>query len=205
MEHQNVKYIALEPKDNRKENSGYDATSRLTDDTSYEHDHSYVPHTSATPRRKWTSRLASGSLQGVLWVTLLTTVITLINLVVTIVLMVLYPVDAGIGDALVGNCSEVAAWSRWLHIGINILSSGLLGASNYCMQRLCAPTRSEIDREHAKAGWLDIGVPSIRNFKKISRGRRVLWVLLGLSSVPLHLLYVFSVSRISFYLLITDL
>jgi hypothetical protein len=188
MDQRNVDYIALQPKHVDRRRDEYDATSRLTEDTAYSHDQNYDPQHHASPQQSWTSKFASGSLQGVLWVTILTTVITLINLILTVMLMISYPMEAGIGDALVGSCSEVASWSRWLHIGINILSSGLLGASNYCMQRLCAPTRAEIDREHARGGWLDIGLPSVRSFRTISRGRKVLWILLGLSSVPLHLL-----------------
>lgn len=37
--------------------------------------------------------------------------------------------------------------------------------------------------------WLDIGVPSLRNLRRISTRRVVLWWLLALSSIPLHLLY----------------
>ncbi|KAH3940599.1 hypothetical protein HBH70_025710 [Parastagonospora nodorum] len=64
----------------------------------------------------------------------------------------------------------------------------LLNGSSYCMQCMSAPNRKEIDEAHVTQRWLDIGVPSFRNFKHIRRGRLVLWVLLGLSSVPLHLL-----------------
>jgi hypothetical protein len=73
-----------------------------------------------------------------------------------------------------------------LHLLINLLSSLLLGASNYCMQRLVAPTRKEIDAVHAKRDWLDIGMPSVRNLPSINKGRTLLWVFLGLSSIPLH-------------------
>lgn len=66
----------------------------------------------------------------------------------------------------------------------------LLGASNYTMQVLCAPTRAEVDQAHAKGDWLDIGVPSFRNIMgRISKKRVVLWWLLALSSIPVHLMY----------------
>lgn len=54
------------------------------------------------------------------------------------------------------------------------------------MQRLVAPTRQEIDDAHAKKKWLDIGMPSLRNLSAIHKGRMWLWIVLGLSSVPLH-------------------
>ncbi|GAB7354941.1 hypothetical protein MBLNU459_g5560t1 [Dothideomycetes sp. NU459] len=97
--------------------------------------------------------------------------------------------DGGIGTVLVGSCDATAKWSRWLHMAINILSTLLLGASNYCMQRLSAPTRSDLDRAHARGVWLDIGVPSLRNQRWLGSYRSGLWLLLGLSSLPLHLMY----------------
>ena len=87
-----------------------------------------------------------------------------------------------------GSCSQVQTFDIWVHLAINALSTLLLGGSNYCMQCLCAPTRKDVDREHARAMWRDIGVPSVRNFRKVLRSKAWLWWLLGLSSVPLHLM-----------------
>lgn len=70
----------------------------------------------------------------------------------------------------------------------NALGTLLLSGSNYCMQVLCAPTRRELDQAHAQGRWLDIGVPSFRNLWRISPKRVVVWWVLGLSSIPLHLL-----------------
>lgn len=57
------------------------------------------------------------------------------------------------------------------------------------MQCISSPTRHEGDKAHARGVWLDIGVPSVRNLERITSSRILLWWLLGLSSVPLHLLY----------------
>lgn len=57
------------------------------------------------------------------------------------------------------------------------------------MQCLSSPTRSEIDKAHGQGIWLDIGVPSVRNLRRLSTSRIVLWWVLAISSVPLHLLY----------------
>lgn len=73
---------------------------------------------------------------------------------------------------------------------INILSTILLGASNYCMQRISAPTRKDIDSARAQGKMVDIGVLSIRNLLRIGGKRRILYTVLTLSSLPLHLLYV---------------
>lgn len=75
------------------------------------------------------------------------------------------------------------------HLVINILSTLLLGACNYSMQCLSSPTRAEIDKAHNKGVWLDIGVPSVRNLRRLSTARVTLWWLLAISSIPLHLLY----------------
>jgi hypothetical protein len=88
-----------------------------------------------------------------------------------------------------GDCRKVETMNTWVHFAINALSTVLLCGSNYCMQCLSAPTREEIDRAHVQRKWLDIGVYSLRNLSVISRKKRWLWWLLGLSSVPLHLMY----------------
>jgi hypothetical protein len=87
-----------------------------------------------------------------------------------------------------GQCNTTKKINIGLHLVINVLSTILLGASNYCMQCMSAPTRAEAQQAHAKFEWVDIGVPSIRNLKRIRRLRVVLWLLLGASSMPLHLL-----------------
>lgn len=87
-----------------------------------------------------------------------------------------------------GSCATVQQMDIWIHLAINALSTFLLGGSNYCMQCLCAPTRADVDRAHSRAQWLDIGVPSVRNLGKVSLFRAALWWMLGLSSIPLHLM-----------------
>ena len=87
-----------------------------------------------------------------------------------------------------GNCGKVRKLSLWLHLLINVLSSLILGASNYCMQVLCAPTRENIDTAHRRKEWMHIGVQSVRNIGALGGGNLILWALLVLSSLPLHLL-----------------
>lgn len=89
-----------------------------------------------------------------------------------------------------GSCDKTKTMNTWSHLGINVVSTGLLAGSNFCMQCLVAPTRQEVDRAHRQSPpiWLDIGLPSIRNLKSIERRRTVLWALLAVSSLPLHLL-----------------
>ncbi|KAF2823774.1 hypothetical protein CC86DRAFT_327712 [Ophiobolus disseminans] len=88
-----------------------------------------------------------------------------------------------------GKCNTVSQMSTGLHLLINAMSTTLLCASSYCMQCLSSPTRKELDRAHKKKSWLDVGVLSPRNIRSISKSRRIRWLILGLSTVPLHLFY----------------
>ncbi|EFR01229.1 hypothetical protein MGYG_04233 [Nannizzia gypsea CBS 118893] len=88
-----------------------------------------------------------------------------------------------------GDCDKIHNLSIVLHLVINIFSTLLLSASNYTIQCLSAPTRADIDKVHKELRWLDIGILSVRNFRQIPRSRSILWIILVLSSLPLHLMY----------------
>jgi len=92
-------------------------------------------------------------------------VVFVVNLTLTIWVCRNFPMEAVIVTLISGNCSKIRTWAIWLHLGINVLSTILLTASNYTMQRLLAPTRKEVDKAHVKGQWLAIGVPSIRNLR----------------------------------------
>jgi len=102
-----------------------------------------------------------------------------------------YKMERGIGTLYSGSCDKSRTIGLWLHLGINSLSTLLLSGSNYTQQCLAAPTRSEIDSAHARRRWMDIGVPSVRNLFRIKAERAWLWVAIGFTSIPLHLLYVY--------------
>ncbi|CAP74251.1 Pc14g01100 [Penicillium rubens Wisconsin 54-1255] len=96
----------------------------------------------------------------------------------------------GNGMTLVkGDCNQVHHLGKAMHWLVNVLSTGVLSASNFGMQCLVAPTRKDVDRAHRTASWLDIGVPSLRNLFRISRKRSFLWLCLCFSSLPFHLFY----------------
>lgn len=92
------------------------------------------------------------------------------------------------------GCAYLKQINIGIHLVINLLSTVILAGSNFCMQCLSAPTRSEVCHAHSKGSYLDIGVPSIRNLIHINPRRVWLWIALGLSSWPLHLLCVHSTS-----------
>lgn len=97
--------------------------------------------------------------------------------------------EGGIATIQEGDCNTTKRLDLWLHLGINLLSTLLLGASNYTMQCLSAPTRDEINKAHQQRMSLDIGIASVWNLRRISPRRVILWWLLALSSIPLHLMY----------------
>ena len=118
-------------------------------------------------------------------------VVLLINVGITIYVATSpeYKMESGTGTLYSGSCAKSKTIGLRLHLGINVLSTLLLSGSNYTQQCLAAPTRSEIDAAHAKRRWMDIGVPSARNLFRI-KAERMLWIAIGITSVPLHLLYV---------------
>ena len=117
------------------------------------------------------------------------TTVLVINFILTLWGSLKYGSIDGLATIQEGSCRKTKNLSLWLHLAINILSTLLLSASNYCMQCLASPTREEVDRAHRRSIWLDIGVPSVRNLRQISWYKIALWWCLGLSGVPLHLLY----------------
>ena len=126
---------------------------------------------------------------GMTWGAISCGTICLINIIVTIWAYAHFDIRGGIGKIQEGDCNETKRLTLWIHLAINVFSTLLLGTSNYAMQCFSSPTRFEVDRAHAKKVWLDIGVSSLRNLIHISKIRLSLWAILGLSSIPLHLLY----------------
>ena len=118
-----------------------------------------------------------------------TTTVFIVNLILTIWATSTLGLQAGFSIVQEGDCEKTKRLSQWLHLAINILSTLLLGASNYCMQCISSPTRSEVDEAHIQGRWLDIGIVSVRNIRRIKSPRIRLWWLLAVSSIPLHLLY----------------
>jgi hypothetical protein len=135
-------------------------------------------HPRARTFRTWRSR------QDVLLTTAALTSVSVlfVETVVTITLLSKYKPRGGVVSMYEGSCSWVKNIDIGAHLLVNVLSTLLLGASNLRMQLLAAPTREEVDKAHLKKRWLDIGVPSWRNLKSISRTRE--WFLLYLVLQP---------------------
>lgn len=125
-------------------------------------------------------------------------VVLVFNIIVTALAIHTYEPRKGMGGIVdipgITDCSQVRSYNIGLHLMINFLSTILLGSSNYCSQLLVAPTRQDIEGAHKKQKTLDIGIQSLRNLYAVNTRRRVLWILLMISSGLLHLLYVHSLT-----------
>ncbi|RDA89814.1 hypothetical protein CP533_0873 [Ophiocordyceps camponoti-saundersi (nom. inval.)] len=135
--------------------------------------------------RIWISRRSRALMLQIIIVCL----IMVTNIFFTIFGITKYGSDRGIGLIYQGDCETVKRLNQSLHLVINLLSTGMLSASNYCMQLQAAPTRANVDVAHQQGRWMDIGVPSLRNLKYLTRRRLLAWILLALSSIPVHLIY----------------
>jgi hypothetical protein len=100
--------------------------------------------------------------------------------------------DGGFGTIQRGDCDTAKKTNTWLHLLINVLSTLLLTASNAFMSVYCCPSRKEVDAAHRRRKWLHVGMLSVRNFRSIAKRKSLVVVLLCLSSVPFHLLFVSS-------------
>ncbi|KPA39095.1 hypothetical protein FLAG1_08052 [Fusarium langsethiae] len=67
--------------------------------------------------------------------------------------------------------------------------SCVLASSNFFMQLLSSPTRSEIDKAHKANRALKIGVQSLRNVFLTSKIKFICWMTFFVSSFPLHLFF----------------
>ncbi|KAI0172693.1 hypothetical protein GGR52DRAFT_580403 [Hypoxylon sp. FL1284] len=81
-----------------------------------------------------------------------------------------------------GDCNgdTVSLVNMALHLLINVVSTLVV---------LNSPSREEINTAHSKRSWLEIGVPSVRNAVHVSKFKTCSWVILFLSSIPIHLLF----------------
>lgn len=93
-----------------------------------------------------------------------------------------------VGTFMLGSCSTVNRWNAFWHVFLNVTSTLVLGAGNYCMQVLVAPSRAEVDKAHRQGYSLDVGIHSFANVWKISPKRRGIWFVLGVISTLMHLL-----------------
>lgn len=89
-----------------------------------------------------------------------------------------------------GKCGRARAIDLGLHAMINVFALFFIAGGNYGAQVLASPTRTEVATAHSKQRWLDIGIPSMRNLKGISKGRGLLSALVVLVAVGTQVMLV---------------
>lgn len=101
----------------------------------------------------------------------------------------------GSGLIYAGHCQRVRSMEVWLLLPLNIAATVIVGTSNYVMQIMSAPTREQIDTAHSFAKPIAVAGIKFNDMRNNHGGnlRRAIWWLLGLSSIPIHLLLNVSV------------
>ncbi|KAI1100244.1 hypothetical protein F4804DRAFT_348730 [Jackrogersella minutella] len=97
-----------------------------------------------------------------------------------------------------GDCQKTKNLNLVLHFLLNLISTLTLASSSYFMQILSAPSRQEIDRAHSRLRSLDIGVSSLKNIRLVSPLKTLGWLVLSISSIPIHLLFNSSIFQTSY-------
>lgn len=134
-----------------------------------------------TRAARWQMVVGSGVLAA--------TFVFLMNMATLIFAYTRFSVEEYAMTVWTGECDHASNTVTGAHFIINILSSLLLAASNASMQCLGSPSRKELDAKHKSRAAFVIGVPSVRNAWLVSRPKAVVWLILGCSSLPLHLLW----------------
>ncbi|KAI1390105.1 uncharacterized protein F4822DRAFT_443108 [Hypoxylon trugodes] len=88
-----------------------------------------------------------------------------------------------------GDCTRSKTINLVLHLVLNILSTAILASSNFFMQVLSSPSRQEIDKAHLWLRSVDIGTPSLSNWRRVSPFKFAGCLVLFISSVPIHLFF----------------
>lgn len=86
-----------------------------------------------------------------------------------------------------GDCDTVDRIALYAHAVINVFGTALFAASNHAMQILASPSRYDIDSSHRQRQIFSIGTQSLKNLKTVNKFRAILWIILAVSSIPLHI------------------
>ncbi|KAL2371552.1 hypothetical protein RJZ57_004000 [Blastomyces gilchristii] len=140
----------------------------------------------AQHKRKW--------IRGALICAYSACVVLLVNVIITFAAIVRAYGEYGSMELMFapiykGKCSVSRNWVTGLHFFINCLCAVTLATSSYCMQCLASPSRADTDRAHNQGRWLEIGTASIGNFRFVGYKRLGLWLVLLLTSLPIHIIY----------------
>lgn len=154
-----------------------------------------VPHdetggVSRRPQTFW-QRWFGGTKRTLRAFTIVACIVLIINISWLFAAKAKYGIKNGFGTIRQGNCDSAKSLNTWLHFAINILSTLLLAGSNAFMAAFCCPSREEVDRAHRRGKSLQVGIFNFGNLRRIAKRKGLVVILLALTSVPFHLLWVF--------------
>jgi hypothetical protein len=135
------------------------------------------------------NNFVSGWHAGLIRAFVLSSCAFIFNIVIYAWLYSTHNTRAGTATIMNESCTKVQNANIVVHAGLNVISTMVLGASTYAMQGMTAPTREEVDEAHAKGIWLEIGTHSVRNLFHVKKRNLWIWMLLALTSMPLHLFF----------------
>jgi hypothetical protein len=139
------------------------------------------------PRKRGIARLLGFTRRLILYVAA-TAIILLFNIIWLIVARVKYGLNGEAGTVSRGSCGQSTTLNSNLHLVINILSTIILVASTTFMVIAYSPSRSEINVAHKQRRCLSVGSLGFRNLKSISWKKKIIYLVLMLTSSPFHLL-----------------
>lgn len=173
--------------ENRAARRAHDAMSQTTASSTMTELQMILPSTNEKPRKR--RRLFTGWRLGVVLNAVLAFVILVISFVCLVYGGTAVAILVGDTDLFTGSCEDVTSLDWRLHALINVLVVILIVGANYVFQALSSPTRSEIGRAHEEKRWLEVGVPSMRNFRHIGKGRAILASILLAVAVLTQVIY----------------
>lgn len=146
-------------------------------------DEQHILPGSRSPEAAGWRRLLIGWRAGVALNVLLSFLVLVAGFVCLILAVSKASIVAGESVLFAGSCATASSISWGLHAAISVFVVVLVGGANYVFQVLSSPTREEVTRAHEKKKWLDIGIPSVRNFSHIASSRVFLAVTILLAAV----------------------
>ncbi|KAI0896558.1 hypothetical protein F4806DRAFT_431333 [Annulohypoxylon nitens] len=144
---------------------------------------------SSWSRKSGLRRHITGWRGGVIFNSLISFIILLVGIICLILVIAEAKLLSGESAIYSGDCTTAEHINYGIHIVISVCGVAILSGANYVFQILSSPTRREVTVAHENRHWLDIGIPSIRNFLHISSFRAVVAVIVLLSAVASQVIY----------------
>ncbi|KUI58583.1 hypothetical protein VP1G_05857 [Cytospora mali] len=185
--HQRSQMALLEGVNENEARRAYDSMSNFTWSSTMTQLQQMLPWANDKPGMR--RRLTSGWRFGVLVNIFLILVILITGFICVVLAGTRIAILVGQMEIFTGSCQDATNIAWGLHALINVSVMILILGANYVFQVLSSPTRPEVSGAHDGKHWLEIGVPSVRNFKYIGRWRAILAVVLLALAVVTQVIY----------------